>query len=356
MTTKVQVLEDASQIDSEDMGPLYLMAVRFLIDNQDIIGKDTQAYQLSIVASRLVGEANFKDARNDLWTLFQIESNTGVRIEILKSLGKIAKEDAELISKIDAWLSSENTLRASGQPRDLQVIRQATISLGQIGNSSSFSVLFTTMSTGFSAAITQSARDSLYQIQGDFKELILQVIQKNSIYEKKEALTMAKDDEKLTEDQKAEIAEVGLIVGNSTSSVNVNEQKALRELRYEAVKILTSAKWSKASEAAIQHFDLTLLERTRGVGTLSAVLEAIACLGAMGTAEAAERLNLYLGLIHTLTEDGNPIDDQIVLASITNLGILGYRIAFDNLLYTNYLGYSNDIKKAAKDAIKTLKR
>ncbi|MCK5007173.1 MAG: hypothetical protein KAR73_07275, partial [Spirochaetales bacterium] len=79
------------------------------------------------------------------------------------------------------------------------------------------------------------------------------------------------------------------------------------------------------------------------------------CLGAMGTHEAAVRLTQYLVLLNSYTERLREFDNIIVLAVIENLGSLGDKTAFDDLLYAQYLSYSSEIKKAARDALENLK-
>ena len=44
-----------------------------------------------------------------------------------------------------------------------------------------------------------------------------------------------------------------------------------------------------------------------------------------------------------------------MLAVIGNLGKLGDKVAYDDLMYTKYLSYSTQIKDAAQKAIKNLK-
>jgi hypothetical protein len=99
-----------------------------------------------------------------------------------------------------------------------------------------------------------------------------------------------------------------------------------------------------------------VVEYERGVVNKSNLLEAIACLGAMGTHEAAARLNMYLGLLNQYKENEKQVDEQIALATIKNLGQLGDSVAADNLLYAQYLGYSARVRKAAKEAFNNLKR
>ena len=75
----------------------------------------------------------------------------------------------------------------------------------------------------------------------------------------------------------------------------------------------------------------------------------------MGTHEAAVRLTQYLVLLNSYTEKGQGYDEQIALAVVSNLGKLGDKAAFDDLIYATYLNYSAQVKKAARQALESLK-
>jgi hypothetical protein len=75
----------------------------------------------------------------------------------------------------------------------------------------------------------------------------------------------------------------------------------------------------------------------------------------MGSHEAAVRLTQYLMLLNSLTESVQEYDGRIVLAVITNLGKLGDNVAFDDLMYAQYLSYSPEVKRAIRQALENLK-
>ena len=73
------------------------------------------------------------------------------------------------------------------------------------------------------------------------------------------------------------------------------------------------------------------------------LLDAIGNLGAMNTHEAAVRLTQFLVLINSYTEKGKSYDDAVVFAVLQNLGALADKVAFDDLMYTQYLNYSTGV-------------
>ena len=121
-----------------------------------------------------------------------------------------------------------------------------------------------------------------------------------------------------------------------------------------SIRMLTKLSRTSATPDVILHFDQTLQEQTLGIGRTSHVLEAIQCLGAMNTHEAAVRLALYLDLLNSDVERGKSVEDEVVLAVIQSIGDLGDKVAFDYLLYAGYLNYSDSNKKAARDSLNRL--
>ena len=354
LNTKIQVLQDAANQEEIDMGPLYLLALNFVIDNTRIFENDLLARELTVLCVRLIGISKYLEAVDPLWELFILDDSTIVRVEILNTLGSIKPSDPKLIRSINRWLSGQNEKFAEGQEFDVDVVEEAVVTLGRIGDDSSFPVLFTVSLLGSTDNLERKAREALYSIEGNFRELVLRVIKENALSEKLEALRIAVNNEELLDGDKAVIAEAGLSLGLNTSATNNDDRELLRQIRYESVRVLIRSRWAASTSDVIAHFDNTLQELALGIGRKSHVLDAIMALGAMSTHEAAVRLAVYLDVLNSDMENGKTVDDEVVLAVIQNLGLLGDKIAFDYLLYAGYLDYSDTIKKAARDALNRL--
>jgi hypothetical protein len=354
LTTKIQVLQDAAGQSGVEMGPLYLQALDFVIDNSRIFENDLIARELGILAVRLIGLSSYDPALQSLWELFTVDDNRTVRIEVLSAVADLAPVDPRLVKNLNRWLSGQNDLLRVGEEVALDVVEEAIVTLGKIGDDSSFPVLFTVSILGGSDDIDTKARDALYSIEGDFQELILRVVEENPLAEKLEALRIGFSNIDLTDSAKGQIAEVALESGLNGSVTLAAEKEFLRQLRYESIRMLTKLARSQATSDVINHFDQTLQEKTLGIGRTSHVLEAIQCLGAMNTHEAAVRLALYLDILNSDVERGKNVEDDVVLAVIQSLGDLGDKVAFDYLLYAGYLDYSDSIKRAARESLNRL--
>jgi hypothetical protein len=356
LTTKIQILQDAAEQDPARMGPLYLQAIDFILGNMNQLRTDNLARELGVLALRLIGFSDYAEAAHPVWQLFEEDERTSVRIEALSTLGIIVDGNERIGVQLIDWLERQNTAFTNGERVNQQVVGEAVVTLGKLGFPDSFPVLFTAMVLKYSDDITAKASEALTQIEGDYTAMIIEVIRQSPLNEKLAALKVGLAGDTLTDEQKGEIAETALQLGIYTSASSQHEQELIRQIRYAAVRGLTELQWPKATPNVIEHFDITLMEYDRGIIVQSNLLEAIACLGAMGTHEAAVRLTLYLELLNAYVENGQNVETQVVLAVISNLGELGDPVAFDHLLYTGYLDYPGTVKKASREALNKLTR
>jgi HEAT repeat protein len=114
-------------------------------------------------------------------------------------------------------------------------------------------------------------------------------------------------------------------------------------------------KWTRASGLAVKHFYRVQKDYGSGTASTEQLVAAIGCLGAMGSAEAAQALALQLGYINSHMEGSGEYDETVTLEVIRALGEIGDKVSFDYLLYINYLAYPEKIQVAAKDALSRLK-
>jgi hypothetical protein len=355
LDVKLKVLKDSIKAGSYGMGPLYQDAVEYVVDRSESLLADTLVKQIALLAVEQIQSVGYTKANSSLWRLFKLVEETNLRVAILSTLGVVGQGDETVVRGVVEWLGSENSLYLTLKRPDLQVIKQAVQTLGELKSSRAFAVLFTAKELQYSDAISTLAEKALMSLEGDLKENLIKIIQEGPLSEKLSALKMAMATKSLQSAERAEIAEIGLEIGMYTTTSDRDEQRIAREIRRVALKVLSDANWSKASSLAIEHFGMTLVEFDRGFVTKAYLLEAIYGLGKMGTHESAERLTLYLELLNSYTEHGRAYDEQIVLAVLENLRILGDKVAFANLSYTQYLNYSDKVKEAAQKAIDTLK-
>jgi hypothetical protein len=355
LDVKMQIIQDAGNSGYSGLGPLYQQAVDYVLDNFSLIGTDQRFRQLAVLAIDQLASARYTEGKHSVWKLFDTDEDTGVRISCLNAFGTLAQGDEEIIEYINLWLQNQNTVFQTGRVPEMYVVSAAVRTLGELGDQSSFPVLFTTMTVGYTDDISRSARENLYRLDGELKDSMIGILKESDMAEKKLALVISLETDRLKQEEKGEIAQFTMDVGLHTAAVDNPSRQIARDMRYIAAVALAQRKWASATDLVIEHFDTVLLEYDRGVTDKRRVVEAIDCLGAMRTHEAAVRLTQYLVLLNSYTERLREFDNSIVLVVIENLGSLGDKTAFDDLLYAQYLSYSSEIKKAARDALENLK-
>ena len=355
LSTKVQVLQDAAESGETGMGKLYLQALDFYLDNYNTLKGDATAIELVKLAARLTGREGYEQAIGSLWEIFKQEEDIGVRVAAMNSLGDLLDAEDPLIQQIYSYLKVQNEQYLLGKEVDIQVISETIMTLGKIGSAETFPALFAAIHLGYPEQVEQKARDAINNLEGDTIEMVVEVLETGFAREKRPVLEWAMQKESFTREQKGTLALKALEVGlELTNNEEINA--LIRELRYAAVRYLTELEWSQATDLLIEHFDQTNVEVDRGITPQSVLLEAIAALGAMGTNEAAVRLSLYLEVLNTYMENGQRVDEQVVLAVVRNLGKLGSNVAFDHLLYTMYLDYPRSVKQAVREVLSDLQQ
>jgi HEAT repeat protein len=356
LDVKIQILQDAaSGKNTADMGPLYEQALEFVTDNGGLMASDTRFNQLAAIAAQQIGIVKYTQSKATLWKLFQVGSDTQTLQKAAIALGEVGAGDADIIANLNHYVDTQNSIFASGSQPDLIVLAACLQALGKLGDPSSFPILFSTMNLGYSDQITAVAKDSLLSIKGDFQALLTQVIKDRPLSEKRLALQMALDTDKLTSDQKAQVAQFGLDISLHSSAADATARSSYRDMRFVAASALGDRKWAPAAPLLEEHLDTTIGEFDKGLVDTNHLLDAINDLGATGTHDAAVRLTQYLVLINSYTEKGKTYDEKVVTTILNALGSLGDKVAFDDLMYTQYLNYTADVKKAARAALDKLK-
>jgi len=356
LDVKIQILQDAaSGKTAPAMGPLFQQAVVFVIDNVSLVPTDARFDQLASLAAEQIGVVGFVPGRSSLLKLFQAGVDSQTRARAATALGLLAAGDEDIVANLNRYVDSQNVMFASGKPPDTVVIAACFQALGRLGDPSSFPILFAGMNLGYGDKLTATARTALLAIKGDFKAMLLGVIGSRPLAEKQIALQMALDSDKLSDDARAQVVEFVLDLSLHTSVVDVPSKDLLRNMRSLAAANLAAHAWSHATGLMIEHLDLTIGEFDKGLVDRTHLLGAISALGSMATHEAAVRLTQLLLLINSYTERGKTYDELVVSAVLQNLGNLGDKVAFDDLMYTQYLAYSAAVKKVARAALEMLR-
>jgi hypothetical protein len=363
LSTKAGILLDAATDDraSEFIGELYEFALRFSLQNVEILRGDPDLINLTVIAARGLGDSAQVRSIEPLWEVFTNFRDSHARIAALEALALLGKGNEQVAGNLNQFLANQNSLYRSGLDVDIPTLSACIAALGVLGRDSSFPVLYAALTTGYPDPVGAQAMAAMESLPGDIKANLTEILRKNPPGEKLAVLQTALASGRMSDAEKGAFAETALETGMDSSYAGANG--SLAALCSLAVKTLTEYKWTGAADLALRYFYQVQsdYQEHRGPQEQERLLEAIACLAVMDSSDAAQALSLQLGYQNSQFErtekDGalGEYDESLVLGLITALGRLADKIAFDNLHYVEYLDYPERIKAAAREALYNLK-
>ena len=286
----------------------------------------------------------------ELWKQFLLSSDINKMTEILMTLGSLAKGNRQIIDNLNNHLMGMNLLFRSGSHVQYAVVSATISALMELGDNSSYPALFSVLYAGYPEVITSEAFGALEVIPGNLHQFLINIIDNNPPDEKFAAFRAGVNSERMSIVQRGQIAERAL-----EKSLSNGDNLYLFSMRYSAILTLTSLRWTRANALAIRHYYRVQSDYDNELVSKERVLEAIACLGALGNPDAALVLGLRLGLINIAMENFKIFDQEITMATVQALGGIGYHAAFEQLLQVTNLPYPEEIQNAAREAVDRLK-
>jgi HEAT repeat protein len=357
LAAKAEVLEDAATDEraAEFIGPLYGFALEFSLSSADILRDDPGMIILTSAAAKGAGRAGYTAAADTLWRIFTAYGDSFTRVEVLGALAVLGKGNPQLTENLNRFLESQNSRFRSGIVPDYQVLQAAVSALGSLGTGASYPVLFSALNLGYPASIGREVSRALDAIEGDYGAFLLGVIENNPPGEKLAAFRAGMGNFRLTGDQRGSLAETALRAGLDSASGGGESAETVSELRYLAAPVLTELRWTRAAPLAERHFYQARADYEKNALSGEFLIEAVRCLGVMGSSGAVQALTLQLGLFNSRIEGNGAVDEALVLEVINALGELGSRDAYNNLSTIAYLPYPETVKAAAASAVNRLK-
>ena len=345
----------------EDAAFLSKEAIDFALEHKVLLGNDRDLDTLALagvlalpansVASLDYGE---REALSEKFVkLFSLFPSDTVRIAILN---KAAALRDSLPTEPCIVLLNDYLANAVSSAGENGVVKAAVRTLGEIGDSRSFSVLFTARrqqkwpeyGKDIDEAIALLADKSLPQVIAVIREGNV----KNGIRPLFDVLIK---NEKISASFKSEIAENVLsetiYIANNASSIT----RETVSLQVDALDVIVKNKWTRSAQAVLSFFDLAEREYKAGVMTDGEFVKAINAAAEIAPVDASSRLASYLAALNKQTESGAKVSETIALALIGALGRIGNKSSFDTLLYVTYVNYPEPVIAAARDALARLK-
>ena len=328
---------------------LSLKAMAFVLENNEIIGTDRDMDGLAVAAVLSLpndyiyslSENDRNKVMNQFIDLFEkfSRSNTvqiAVQSKVLSLKDQI--NTAPFTDVLNKFMQGSSVLSS-----DSSLLKSVINSLGFIGNNVSFSILYNDLIDKRYSAYTAEIEQSLKKLIPISMNEVLQIVQSRDPANIQRIFNLVKQTDNLSTNNLCEIAE------------NILNESPLTELQFEALSILNSHKWTRASASVLNFFAASQKNFHSGSIPEEQFVELIGSLVNISPLDAVNPLIKYLGELNLQQENNTPVSQKVVLAVINSLGAIGDKSAFDSLLSVTYLNYPETVLSAARQALAGLR-
>ena len=345
----------------EDAAFLSKQAIDFALEHKALLGDDRDLDALALAGvlalpADSVASLDYVSRQalsEKLVKLFSLFSSDTVRIAIVN---KIASLRDSLPMEPCIVLLNDYIANAATAAGENDVVKAAVRTLGEIGDSRSFSVLFACRRRQKWPEYGKDIDDAIAVLADKSLPQVIDIIREGNVKSDIRPLFDALiKNEKISPVFKSEIAENML---SETIYIANNASSITREtvgLQVDALDVIVQNKWTRSAPAVLSFFDLAEREYQAGVMIDGEFVKAINAVAEIAPVDASSRLASYLAALNRQTESGAKVSETIALAVIGALGRIGNKSSFDTLLYVTYVSYPESVIAAARDALARLK-
>ena len=323
-------------------------AIDFVLENNDIIGTDRDMDGLAVAAVLSLpndyvyglSETEKTKILDKFITLFEkfSRSNTvqiAVQSKVLSLKDNI--NTAPFTDVLNKFLQSSSVLSS-----DSSLLKSVINSLGFIGNNISFSILYNNLNDKRYSAYYPEIEQTIKKLIPVSMNEVLQIIHSHDAANTQRIFNLVKE---------AEISTTNLC----EISENILKDSPLISLKFDALAILNSHKWTRASNSVLTFFASAQTDFQNELVTEDQFVSLIESLVNISPLDAVTPLIKYLGELNQQLEYNNTVAQNVVLAVINSLGAIGDKQAFDSLLSVTYLNYPEPVLSAARQALAGLR-
>ena len=352
ISTKLELLSGAANIPSVNMTPLYKDALNFVITSHSLLGEDRQIVDMAILAMKSAAAGGDASILEPVYEVFNLFTNVQVKVAAIDAIATFSAPESEGFNFLSSWFEGALNDSTRGNYINPEVLCAGLTAFAAIGSSTAFPLVFRAATSNLSPAVTEEASKTLLLLDDGFTENIKAIVSKGDPASTQAAFDLARKKDSLSSIELGEIAEA---VFASMLDIDGRGNLDAESVLLSAMQTLTELKWGQASQEVLQYFYRIQSGYSSDNSSAEKLIPVIKCLGAMGTAEAAQALSIFLGLLNSETEQKKTCNEELMLSIINALGDLGDKAAFDYLLYVDYLEYPEAVKKASRDALARLK-
>lgn len=345
--------------DSTEAEYLAKQAITFSIQNKEFLGNDRELAALAVsgilaIPQNYVESLSEKEKNElsyDFWLVYNSFDDETVKIAVLNRIAKLDIPVEKFKETLNSYITDCNPETES------HALLAATIqTLGTVGDSNSFKILFSCAQNKNWTAYSEEIELAIGSLSEKSENEILVYIGTGNTAECRKIFDLVTKNKKNSQNLCAKISENTLVrtiyIYENTSSAS----DELIQLQFDSFLVLSSLKWTRASETAIHYFDVAKKEYENKQLSENLFITVIEEISKTSPIQAVGKLSEYLSSVNKKMESNfSEISEPVVLATIKTLGAIGDKNAFDSLLAVTYYNYSETVIATARDALAKLK-
>lgn len=353
ISEKISAVKNSASSDSCLLSSL---ALDFVIENSAFLGNDRDlcalavATVLSLPQNEELLRKIFPDITEKLSRIFLSFDDETVGVAVLGKIESLTNVPSQTVSMIDDYIASSEKNKKS-----FSVIKKALEVIEKKGTEKSFRIVWNLWKSNSLSELDLPLENTLISLSAKYPTEVISLISQSEINVTGRYIDSIKKSDNISLNFKAEIAEnalLGIIYYDGDLTEN---SSLLIELPLDCVKIISKANWTRSASLVVRYFSMAKEQFQNQKMTAGQFIEVINCLTSLSSSESVNALSGYLSELNEQVEKNSVLNQEVVLALIKSLGVLGDKSAFDNLLYVTYLNYPEEIKNAARDSLAKLK-
>lgn len=338
---------------------LSIKAITFAIENKPVLGDDRDLAALAVsgilsipqnFADRL-SEREKSELSYDFLLLYNLFNDETVKIAVLNRIAKLNIPKDKFIETLNSYI-----LNCNPEKENHSLMASSIISLGQIGNSESFNILFKCTQKKNWNSYSNELEESIGLLSINAEQDLLDLLRASNTAECRKLFEFVINNKKNIPSFRAEISENILARTIYIYENNGNASSELISLEIDSFNVLKELKWTRASESCIKFFDTAVKQYENNEMSEKDFISVIEGIAETSPMDSVSRLSVYLSNMNRKMEStSTEVSEPVVLALINTLGAIGDKNAFDSLLAVTYYNYSDSVIATARNALAKLK-
>lgn len=355
---KIEAVYMAEKQDAYNLG---IRGIDYSLDYAETLGADSELSSLvSASVLTLTKKADLKglddltsqQLAKKLINVFNIFYDENVKIQTIECLTEIQNPRWNgTTDMLNSYLEKRYT---ENHPGNI-LIGSVIAALGVTGDSKSFSLVYNIWINGLWPSYKTVTETSLVRLSQLSVEETTKMffLSNNSIISKYLDLMVKNYD--IDEKFKANIAETALFLAINNAEGVQEYTSDFINIQKICLKALSIERWSHAIETVKRNFAVA---KTEYYNKIISEEEFVECINLTATFTSPDVSALFSNMLSEFNSKAQKTElpsEDVTIALINQLGEMGDKSAFDNLLYVTYLNYSEKVKNKAKEALVKLK-